>query len=163
MTTPISASTSSVIFQLTSSRRGWLPIIVKMEYQTYFNSHPHEEDDVSFFNLCFTFVTFQLTSSRRGWLCFLPTSYWWMVFQLTSSRRGWLQPCVFASTWEYFNSHPHEEDDEKSTKHATRFPIFQLTSSRRGWRSFIEFLHLGEHFNSHPHEEDDIICLIIKL
>ena len=55
------------------------------------------------------------------------------LFQLTSSRRGWR---LFISTYGsniYFNSHPHEEDDQKSL-------MKSMTTL---------------YFNSHPHEEDD--------
>ena len=80
------------------------------------------------------------------------------IFQLTSSRRGWPQPphpyplLLYISTHiltkrmtiaihtkqnnrNYFNSHPHEEDD----------PFKQY------------FYSYCLYFNSHPHEEDDKI------
>ena len=56
------------IFQLTSSRRGWPPLGMEHSHPKHFNSHPHEEDD---------------------------------CFSLT-----------FTHEHEYFNSHPHEEDDD---------------------------------------------------
>ena len=101
-----------VIFQLTSSRRGW-------PYQ----SNRHGEG-----------LVFQLTSSRRGW----PRSWQKrdrrLSFQLTSSRRGWqLLPVVRLSKGENFNSHPHEEDDQKG----------------------CICIRAQVYFNSHPHEEDD--------
>ena len=34
-----------ITFQLTSSRRGWPPILSQNLLQNHFNSHPHEEDD----------------------------------------------------------------------------------------------------------------------
>ena len=78
------------------------------------------------------------------------------LFQLTSSRRGWREhPTQQRSRVMHFNSHPHEEDDDRFrrtvegtagisthilTKRMTESPelhrcrvIFQLTSSRRGW------------------------------
>ena len=84
-------------------------------------------------------------------------------FQLTSSRRGW-RSFVFLSSGilNYFNSHPHEEDDfdvyksvnvisisthiltkrmTASVKVLNIHYLFQLTSSRRGWR-FSNFMHL---------------------
>ena len=79
-----------VIFQLTSSRRGW-------PYQ----SNRHGEG-----------LVFQLTSSRRGWRpCFLQASHS-CIFQLTSSRRGWRKLSRKSRISGYFNSHPHEEDDD---------------------------------------------------
>ena len=78
-------------------------------------------------------VKFQLTSSRRGWrrkskgyidIRVISTHiltkrmtilYIWSdmnkIFQLTSSRRGWLLSNHPHRFLEYFNSHPHEEDD----------------------------------------------------
>ena len=37
----------SAIFQLTSSRGGWLTLRPKLCLWCYFNSHPHEEDDMT--------------------------------------------------------------------------------------------------------------------
>ncbi len=80
----------------------------------------------------------------------------------------------------YFNSHPHEEDDDpqnefrdiveisthiltkRMTTHKMNSGIlwrFQLTSSRRGWQlQNIQLSCHRLHFNSHPHEEDDVFC-----
>ena len=108
------------------------------------------------------------------------------IFQLTSSRRGWPQPPhpyplllyisthiltkrmtiaihtkqnnrnyfnshpheeddpfkqYFYSYCLYFNSHPHEEDDGELYGTVEHF-IFQLTSSRRGWQNGIK-IQLG--------------------
>ena len=119
-------------FQLTSSRRGWL------------NYSIH----------AWNLSTFQLTSSRRGWQNSLATAFAPILFQLTSSRRGWQSIQTIQEPMKYFNSHPHEEDDEESNKHSNACDIsthiltkrmtikllisrkrksFQLTSSRRGW------------------------------
>ena len=87
------------------------------------------------FTSCKTFKgrKFQLTSSRRGWRpCFLQASHS-CIFQLTSSRRGWRKLSRKSRISGYFNSHPHEEDDQ--VEMATRYMTL--------------------HFNSHPHEEDD--------
>ena len=130
----------------------------RKERRKYFNSHPHEEDDIRFRNIWRTASAFQLTSSRRGWHEGDTESLKVMAFQLTSSRRGWL---FFRAQriWKgYFNSHPHEEDDKELwqlfleesisthilTKRMTipchlkhrRWLLFQLTSSRRGWPHF---------------------------
>ena len=76
---------------------------------------------------------FQLTSSRRGWQHILHQLQEVRIFQLTSSRRGW--PFILAPhcLQKHFNSHPHEEDDNK------------CKSEMQG----------NVYFNSHPHEEDD--------
>ena len=177
-----------VIFQLTSSRRGW-------PYQ----SNRHGEG-----------LVFQLTSSRRGW----PRSWQKrdrrLSFQLTSSRRGWqLLPVVRLSKGEnfnshpheeddvlvfykpailvYFNSHPHEEDDESYrenpvfrvisthilTKRMTIFKdtgfdscTFQLTSSRRGWPdiflSFFFCIIISTHILTKRMTKKDVYVFVRK-
>ena len=143
----------------------------------YFNSHPHEEDD--------------LLLRGQGRLQLHFNSHPHEEDDSTAS--------AYTDSAIHFNSHPHEEDDKICsfvqfltvisthilTKRMTlckRFNvcdwIFQLTSSRRGWHS-SDFIHrccksfqltssrrgwqqrhwhygdAGPHFNSHPHEEDD--------
>ena len=145
------------LFQLTSSRRGWRPINSCLLFTRYFNSHPHEEDDhilryttrsSDYFNShpheedddAWSVLTrrrgiFQLTSSRRGWQYQAEIKRGKNVFQLTSSRRGWRTTSIslhlthsisthiltkrMTYSWHlksvltrYFNSHPHEEDDD---------------------------------------------------
>ena len=123
------------LFQLTSSRRGWLWCVEITLGCRHFNSHPHEEDDYTqalaeLEKLISTHILtkrmtkevhtqkksgqFQLTSSRRGWLEDEEMALAVRRFQLTSSRRGW--PSFRADL-------------------SIRFVIFQLTSSRRGWRN----------------------------
>ena len=151
----------------------------RKERRKYFNSHPHEEDDIRFRNIWRTASAFQLTSSRRGWHEGDTESLKVMAFQLTSSRRGWL---FFRAQriWKgYFNSHPHEEDDRisdivlspnisfqlTSSRRGWLFfqlfhliiLLFQLTSSRRGWRRKSKTVRKQTNFNSHPHEEDDSV------
>ena len=58
----------------------------------------------------------------------------------------------------YFNSHPHEEDDNIQLSFSLLCNPFQLTSSRRGWRNWTEEVSAANYFNSHPHEEDDVVC-----
>ena len=81
------------------------------------------------------YMSFQLTSSRRGWRYSQKYRRGQNVFQLTSSRRGWHNSSCFVR-WlrKYFNSHPHEEDDNKHSSTWIIAFLFQLTSSRRGWR-----------------------------
>ena len=57
--------------------------------KTYFNSHPHEEDDMTDTQNPYCISIFQLTSSRRGWRAKSPQFQLSISFQLTSSRRGW--------------------------------------------------------------------------
>ena len=165
-----------VIFQLTSSRRGWPNIPLSLLRYHYFNSHPHEEDDCFLFCLiqpvnhfnshpheeddrpiigsnpskCISthILTKRMTLSQKNVMSGKP-------FQLTSSRRGWLQPLRFPVRLQYFNSHPHEEDDQSHRLMCKGWLGFQLTSSRRGWLYHSSDPGSSEHFNSHPHEEDD--------
>ena len=78
----------SNIFQLTSSRRGW-PVVVQFHSRLrYFNSHPHEEDDLPghWIGVAFHISTHILTKRMTNiWECLCYTD----TFQLTSSRRGW--------------------------------------------------------------------------
>ena len=90
MTTNPTITFKAGTFQLTSSRRGW-PNAYKRGSSCgrYFNSHPHEEDDIALYTPSLVVFLFQLTSSRRGW----PTDH------------------ISTNTESHFNSHPHEEDD----------------------------------------------------
>ena len=120
------------VFQLTSSRRGWLCLGLFHSQRYYFNSHPHEEDDKT----CFIFVTFKSISTHiltKRMTVTVRTTAQHSLFQLTSSRRGWLT-----------ETEPLEDGE-----------VFQLTSSRRGWLIFIFHKCIMFYFNSHPHEEDD--------
>ena len=153
------------------------------QQDTFFNSHPHMEDD------------------RRT----LGSEVIEMSFQLTSSHGGWRKGHIWSSFYQIFNSHPHMEDD------MVRFPlriflvfsthiltwrmtsngfhrmqghhfsthiltwrmtgksimkiiavIFQLTSSQGGWRWQKRLMMELLLFNSHPHKEDDIFDHIPK-
>ena len=144
----------------------------------YFNSHPHEEDDLLQTMRYDCWLLFQLTSSRRGWLYARVKKFLLKVFQLTSSRRGWPPHCSvrwFGTTFQLTSS-------RRGWRHAElklyQGEIFQLTSSRRGWPGIHHGIVLCDdisthiltkrmtysvlpaenwcgHFNSHPHEEDD--------
>ena len=105
------AIVSSDIFQLTSSRRGWLIFFwFYLSIFFYFNSHPHEEDDSVRYNLKRHEVYFnshphEEDDCGRGGLDWddvisthiltkrMTQSYqllrYLLLFQLTSSRRGW--------------------------------------------------------------------------
>ena len=89
MTSSKLALSSLRIFQLTSSRRGWLQNWNMILVSFNFNSHPHEEDDEPLTTPPFELASFQLTSSRRGW----------QMLTLKQAEKM------------HFNSHPHEEDD----------------------------------------------------
>ena len=166
----------SQVFQLTSSRRGWLFQKIHW-FGKIISTHILTKRMTKRIQFCECNDTFQLTSSRRGW----PTGAFYYknfsTFQLTSSRRGWHWINRRIETGSDFNSHPHEEDDTLNscvflsshisthilTKRMTDLEliqlihlIFQLTSSRRGWRLFcLRPCRTDLYFNSHPHEEDD--------
>ena len=120
-------------FQLTSSRRGWPWFDAFSKPHLYFNSHPHEEDDVVRSDLHSIDVIFQLTSSRRGW------RHW---------NHDYLPPNI--------STHILTKRMTKVFRLCKARTVFQLTSSRRGWQNLLRSLHVYRHFNSHPHEEDDI-------
>ena len=120
-----------------------------------FNSHPHEEDDHVFPSFPVGNITFQLTSSRRGWRCWQWTYSVSIIFQLTSSRRGWLCYTSYSVMRIYFNSHPHEEDDDITNNHICRIRIISthILTKRMTFAKLSP--PISEYFNSHPHEEDD--------
>ena len=98
---------------------------------------------------------FQLTSSRRGWLEESEVDGTKKAFQLTSSRRGW-RFCLPASfQLQYFNSHPHEEDDLKNPKLMEQRKHFNSHPHEEDDRAGLQHLLPSDYFNSHPHEEDD--------
>ena len=101
-------------------------------------------------------IIFQLTSSRRGWRFMNHICMQRSIFQLTSSRRGWRT--VYFRNVIYFNSHPHEEDDQmegpgKTAVHNETISTHILTKRMTALCSSPES---QTHFNSHPHEEDDL-------
>ena len=57
---------SSISFQLTTSRRGRHRFLPSLLRQPYFNSRPHEEVDKMAARSLTKFLAFQLTTSRRG-------------------------------------------------------------------------------------------------
>ena len=72
-----------------------------------------------------------------------------ITFQLTSSRRGWLNQTAALLCYFYFNSHPHEEDDDATTKAKLTDTVFQLTSSRRGWHTLLNGSSFANGISTH--------------
>ena len=154
MTTLTPTTESLKIFQLTSSRRGWLFFQISFRWSVYFNSHPHEEDDhmhktvycirdisthiltkrmtlgITLKNIC---NKFQLTSSRRGWQWYHVCVFIFIIFQLTSSRRGWPYFSSFVIITVPFQLTSSRRGWRYYDKSPGCLFIFQLTSSRRGW------------------------------
>ena len=147
-----------VIFQLTSSRRGWRCISHPWFSHWYFNSHPHEEDD----HLKRTYKEKRYISTHiltKRMTIFKDTGFDSCTFQLTSSRRGW--PDIFLSFFFCIIISTHI-----LTKRMTEIGFEQrqeveisthiLTKRMTHLPSVAIFLYL--HSNSHPHEEDDVSC-----
>ena len=128
-------------FQLTSSRRGWrLQSISRSLHNLYFNSHPHEEDDLCSRNyrsrqyISTHILTKRMTKPPFDGLFAIPISTHILTKRMTAS-------CQSFGGME----------------------SFQLTSSRRGWRR-VDWRPVDHiNFNSHPHEEDDNVLLAILL
>ena len=76
-------------FQLTSSQGGWPPTAWGIVCSSFFNSHPHKEDDELYHFYLQDYLFFQLTSSQGGWLWFDDECIHSCSFQLTSSQGGW--------------------------------------------------------------------------
>ena len=55
----------------------------------------------------------------------------------------------------YFNSHPHEEDDQSVASTEYLHQYFNSHPHEEDDYSERKTYTLGKHFNSHPHEEDD--------
>ena len=151
-------NTQQQLFQLTSSRGGWHCSGVFAVEAWYFNSHPHEEDDLVFilqlYHICISthILTRRMTTSQCKviWIWTISTHILTrrmtsrligvvstVVFQLTSSRGGWL-----------WTEGKLVSETIISTHILTRRMTFHLGKS----------VQVLEYFNSHPHEEDDY-CL----
>ena len=99
----------------------------------YFNSHPHEEDDLSseMSSSTLSISTHILTrrmTTRNSQIVRQE------IFQLTSSRGGW--PIIRNELIYliHFNSHPHEEDDdEKLANCKTRDISTHILTRRMTW------------------------------
>ena len=146
----------SCTFQLTSSRRGWPDIFLSFFFCIIISTHILTKRMTLWWLLCSSPFDISTHILTKRMTIFSMASSSALIFQLTSSRRGWLTILIRRRTQWYFNSHPHEEDDDVfvrminglyiSTHILTKrmTPIwcwqswsstFQLTSSRRGWRS----------------------------
>ena len=71
-----------------------------------------------------------------------------LSFQLTSSQGGWPEVPYPVYGHQYFNSHPHKEDDGDWMDRFIREEVFQLTSSQGGWqggRRIIRWINISTH------------------
>ena len=119
----------------------------------YFNSHPHEEDDIyhtSRTNSLSYFNSHPHEEDDNGDALIISTI---VYFNSHPHEEDDVGRTISLCTYSHFNSHPHEEDDPIALKDAgisfisthiltkrmtssnsncTTAPSFQLTSSRRG-------------------------------
>ena len=113
-----------------------------------FNSHPHKEDDLSILYGCTsTYFSTHILTRRMT----IDIVYIWVgwIFQLTSSQGGWRRAVCSAGGWKIFNSHPHKEDDASSDIAWIFVFLFQLTSSQGGWRFVRHCMNLCISFSTH--------------
>ena len=79
------------------------------------------------------------------------------IFQLTSSQGGWR---ILAAPWmavNYFNSHPHKEDDVFSYTPQGAISNFNSHPHKEDdVKFFTRTKQRRKYFNSHPHKEDDV-------
>ena len=148
-----------VIFQLTSSRRGWQTEtgngLTVLDISTHILTKRMTVDP----GTETLTITFQLTSSRRGWhylrwyqkpfdkisthiLTKRMTSDMRFVlllsiFQLTSSRRGWPLGKIDVEVAELFQLTSSRRGWQPACLVVFAVKIFQLTSSRRGWLGYL--------------------------
>ena len=179
---PLSFRIKSVVFQLTSSRRGWQMPQSQRVYADYFNSHPHEEDDLSgLLNISGQIIsthilTKRMTRQAQHWTRQInfnshpheeDDTTWRRIhlmtqqFQLTSSRRGWPRGSSSGITQITFQLTSSRRGWQLKGDRFDHAFVFQLTSSRRGWQSLNSRYKLLKYFNSHPHEEDDSLKILI--
>ena len=146
-----------ILFQLTSSRRGWPFYITLSNTSNYFNSHPHEEDDRKCLIFYFKTEIFQLTSSRRGWqytLYFLFNCVNISTHILT--KRMTIVGSIKKDS-ELISTHiltkrmtMDKLDMFKQTGISTHILTKRMTNFHGDDELFTGY------FNSHPHEEDDV-------
>ena len=150
----------ALIFQLTSSRRGWQFIYrnggFEMSISTHiltkrmtrppandcrwirhFNSHPHEEDDAD--NSC-------LSKLR-------------CISTHILTKRMTALGLVIGLVATHFNSHPHEEDDCSTVLSIVLSWYFNSHPHEEDDCEPCGLTYSVVHFNSHPHEEDDVPLL----
>ena len=98
-------------FQLTSSRRGWHQVPEHLKDCIRISTH--------ILTKRMTRGRYRITESHgisthiltKRMTILQSTEDLERIFQLTSSRRGWQGTVAVVPGREYFNSHPHEEDD----------------------------------------------------
>ena len=106
---------------------------VSVSGKLYFNSHPHEEDDRNQNHIhSSNSISTHILTKRMTISILLYGLSVRISTHILTKRMTLLTYSVSGAT------------------------SFQLTSSRRGWRITHHICENLRHFNSHPHEEDDI-------
>ena len=135
---------------------------MRKQQWVYFNSHPHEEDDVVKWGRKWQDKRFQLTSSRRGWhhFCYRTDSICDISTHILTKR---MTSAEARKRYRYLiSTHILTKRMTKKEKRKESKVVFQLTSSRRGWRNGkSKRIRNWIYFNSHPHEEDDV-CQVAR-
>ena len=115
------------------------------DYQGYFNSPPHKKNHIAttMINTVLFKISTHIFTRRMTATCTNTTVsniisthiltkrmtdlwsslYVTFAFQLTSSRRGWPMFAWSCFVAVHFNSHPHEEDDERRQQEQSRSSI----------------------------------------
>ena len=123
---------------------------LEVGYKTYFNSHPHEEDDnlpwfLQFRQVCIS--THILTKRMTCCASFVCNRLKYFNSHPHEEDDHATQIPVIRG--QYFNSHPHEEDDVRQLLLPLRIIPFQLTSSRRGWPFQVVSSSVGVLISTH--------------
>ena len=147
------------IFQLTSSRRGWRVFYKSKWLVMYFNSHPHEEDDLTQKHLKINrIISTHILTKRMTALFSIICLCMNISTHILTKRMTWFLYNIFFC--KIISTHiltkrmtddslSYEEQIAISTHILTKrmtivsdcliaIPIFQLTSSRRGWHLEIQ-------------------------
>ena len=122
------------IFQLTSSRRGWRCKQTLKFFFWYFNSHPHEEDDVKiqFFDLAITCISTHILTKRMT----VPPFFYPEIFQISTHilTKRMTAIVIPFMRGEDISTHILTKRMTGLQLRSSRRKGFQLTSSRRGWQ-----------------------------
>ena len=151
-------------FQLTSSRRGWLYSGISWVGETYFNSHPHVEDDErgAYAEKERSISTHILTKRMtRGWR---DGSCGQKISTHILTKRMTFLSCRSVHSFCNISTHILTK---RMTESVFRLPVFPCISThiltKRMTLRTLMLPILRVYFNSHPHEEDDGLCFPLGL
>ena len=127
------------------------------EDQRYFNSPPHKKNHIAttmintvFFKISTHILTKRMTDGFPTFciLCVISTHI--LTKRMTVSVQT-PSPRIL-----YFNSHPHEEDDDVSRLQPQTKEVISTHILTKRMTQLMLIILFHVYFNSHPHEEDDI-------